>query len=213
VINLNFDDARRYLRAGESISDDYLRDVAQELEELASVKKACLVSPAHREDGFYVVDELDLVLPSNDINALFDQVDSIAVFVVTLGIGVDKKIAFYSHTDMVRSMVLDSLASVYVESVLDELHSECDQKQIGKYPTMRFSPGYGDCPLEIQRQIGDNMDIYRRLGITLSSSNLMIPQKSITAFVGYSDKKQVFSNVCLTCPRQGKCTTKCNKAR
>lgn len=213
MIKLNFDDARRYLKAGESISDEYLGEVAKELEEIASVQKACLISSTHKVDGYYYVDELGLLLTSQDINNMFDQVDTIAVFVVTLGIGVDKKIGFYGHTDMLRSMVLDGLASVYVEQILDELQSECDSMQTGKYPTMRFSPGYGDCPLEIQRQIGDKMDIYRRLGITLSSSNIMIPQKSITAFVGYSHKKQVFSSVCLTCPRHGQCTTKCNKAR
>ena len=48
----------------------------------------------------------------------------------------------------------------------------------------RFSPGYGDLPLSVQPAFLAALDATRRLGITLTSSFLMVPTKSVTAFVG-----------------------------
>ena len=54
----------------------------------------------------------------------------------------------------------------------------------GKEHTRRFSPGYGDMPIEIQVDILQLLDASRRLGMVLTESNLMIPTKSITALIG-----------------------------
>ena len=48
----------------------------------------------------------------------------------------------------------------------------------------RFSPGYGDLPLSLQPEVIRATGADRRLGITLSSSLLMTPKKSVTAIKG-----------------------------
>ena len=48
----------------------------------------------------------------------------------------------------------------------------------------RFSPGYGDVPLSVQRPFLAALDATRRIGVTLTESLLMLPTKSISAFVG-----------------------------
>ena len=48
----------------------------------------------------------------------------------------------------------------------------------------RFSPGYGDVPLSLQRDVLAVLDAQRKLGITLSDTFFMTPCKSVTAFVG-----------------------------
>ena len=52
----------------------------------------------------------------------------------------------------------------------------------------RFSPGYGDLSLETQKQLFSILDCERQLGISLNSSLLMSPSKSVTAFVGLYDE-------------------------
>ena len=47
----------------------------------------------------------------------------------------------------------------------------------------RFSPGYGDLGLENQNVIHSLLDL-GRLGITLSSRCMLIPEKSVTAIAG-----------------------------
>ena len=53
----------------------------------------------------------------------------------------------------------------------------------------RFSAGYGDVPLELQRDIFALLDCPRRIGLTLNESLLMSPSKSVTAIVGISRGK------------------------
>ena len=48
----------------------------------------------------------------------------------------------------------------------------------------RFSPGYGDVPISVQKEFLDSLDAGRRMGILLSESYLMSPSKSVTAIIG-----------------------------
>ena len=45
-------------------------------------------------------------------------------------------------------------------------------------------------PLSDQRALFRVLDVSRRIGVTLSESALMIPQKSVTALIGVSDRPQ-----------------------
>ena len=54
----------------------------------------------------------------------------------------------------------------------------------GIHFTDRFSPGYGDLPLDVQKNIFPLLDCERKIGLTLNESLIMSPSKSVTAFVG-----------------------------
>ena len=45
----------------------------------------------------------------------------------------------------------------------------------------RRSPGYGDLPLSLSRTILDALDAPRRIGVSITDSNLLVPSKSVTA--------------------------------
>ena len=65
----------------------------------------------------------------------------------------------------------------------------------------RFSPGYGDLPLSAQKNIFAVLDPERRIGLTLNSSLLMSPSKSVTAFVGLGNTEKRGSNKCSLCEK------------
>ena len=50
--------------------------------------------------------------------------------------------------------------------------------------SQRYSPGYRDCSLSIKPAFLAALDATRRVGISLTGANLMVPTKSVTAFVG-----------------------------
>ena len=54
----------------------------------------------------------------------------------------------------------------------------------GRTCTPRFSPGYGDLPLETQRDVFRLLDCERKIGVWLNESLLMTPSKSVTAIFG-----------------------------
>jgi len=69
-------------------------------------------------------------------------------------------------------------------------------------PTNRFSPGYGDYPLEKQREVVKILNTEKKLGLSLTDSLLLNPTKSVTAVIGLN-KNEVKGKI--------NCTSKCMK--
>lgn len=111
------------------------------------------------------------------------------VLVCTLGAAFDLEVRRFSARDMRRAALLDALGSAWVESVCDAAEDEIRARFPGKYLTDRFSPGYGDLPLTFQPALTEHAGA-RRIGVTLTDSLLMNPQKSVTAIVGLAETPQ-----------------------
>ena len=76
-----------------------------------------------------------------------------------------------------------------VEKVMDGLEEEI-RKEVeveGKRLKPRRSPGYGDLPLELSRRILDELDAPRKIGVSITESNLLVPSKSVTAICEIED--------------------------
>ena len=111
---------------------------------------------------------------------------SAMVFAATLGAGVDRLLLRYSKISPVHAVVLSSIASSAIEVWCDEVNAEISSI----YETKpRFSPGYGGVRLQYQKDVLSFLDAERKVGITLSDSFMMMPVKSVTAFVGIKEKK------------------------
>ena len=88
--------------------------------------------------------------------------------------------------DTFGAVIADAVGSEYAEAAIELLHGIVTQNCLRKGQSvnrMRFSPGYGDLSLVYQRDVARILQI-DKLGITLSESNIMYPEKSVTAFVG-----------------------------
>lgn len=125
-----------------------------------------------------------------DIRAFLRGCDSVIVFAATLGAEAESLIRRASGRNMGDFVILDAAGSAAIEAVCDNFCEDLAEELAPQYLTDRFSPGYGDMPLSDQRSIFRLLDVSRRIGVSLSESCLMIPQKSVTAFVGISDVPQ-----------------------
>lgn len=112
----------------------------------------------------------------------------VVLFAATLGSGVDTLIHRASITGITKGVILQAAAAAMIEAWCDE-----NQEQIriqmearGLFLRPRFSPGYGDLPLECQRDIVRVLKTAKEIGLTLTESCLMTPVKSVTAFIGVS---------------------------
>lgn len=113
---------------------------------------------------------------------LFD-VSEVIVFAATVGVGLDRLIAKYSRLSPSRALMLQAIGAQRIEAVCDAFCKDlADELKVTLKP--RFSPGYGDLPLGVQKNIFDLLDCSKLIGITLNESLLMSPTKSVTAFVG-----------------------------
>ena len=79
--------------------------------------------------------------------------------------------------------------------------------QRGLHTNWRFSPGYGDLPLDIQPAIVRTLEADKKLGMTATDSNLLIPVKSVTAFVGLFDElREHTKRSCAGCACASHCS-------
>ena len=73
---------------------------------------------------------------------------------------------------------------------LMEFLSEAESKE-GNILCPRFSPGYGDIPLEMQKTFFELLQCQKNLALTLNNSLIMSPEKSVTAFIGIKKLNEV----------------------
>lgn len=108
----------------------------------------------------------------------------------TLGAGFEALLRAEQARSMARAAVLDACGSVWVEAGCDKAEGEISARFPKLYRTDRFSPGYGDLPLALQKDICALLDASRRLGVQVTDSFLLNPSKTVTAVIGLSERPQ-----------------------
>lgn len=106
------------------------------------------------------------------------------VFGATVGLGIDRLIAKYGILSPAKAVIFQALGAERIESLCNTFNKEIKEKYKNVKP--RMSPGYGDIPLKLQRDIFSALDCPRKIGLTLNESMLMSPSKSVTAIIGIS---------------------------
>lgn len=113
-----------------------------------------------------------------------------AVLVCTLGAEFDRRLLEAQARDMARAVVLDACGSAWVEAGCDAAEAELRTLAPGKFLTDRFSPGYGDLPLDVQEPLCALVDAQRRLGVCVTPSRMLNPAKTVTAVIGLAASPQ-----------------------
>lgn len=104
------------------------------------------------------------------------------IFAGTVGIELDRLILKYSRISPSNALAFQAIGAERIEALCDafcsDLRAECTST------SSRFSPGYGDLPLDFQTEIFKVLDCSRKIGLSLNSALLMSPSKSVTAIIG-----------------------------
>ena len=58
------------------------------------------------------------------------------------------------------------------------------------YLTDRFSPGYGDLPISLQDSFLRLVDAQKQIGLTVTTTHILTPRKSVTAIIGLANQPQ-----------------------
>ena len=88
---------------------------------------------------------------------------------------------------------LDDLCAAYCAGLLPQLGA-------GEFLTPPFSPGYGDWSLAAQDRVLDLLQAPKRIGLTLTEGGMLVPENSITALVGLSDRpEEACGQKCMRC--------------
>jgi 5-methyltetrahydrofolate--homocysteine methyltransferase len=126
----------------------------------------------------------DPVFIGDDIAELLGGCDKAALFCATLGAGADKIIEKSRYISPELQLISDALCNAAIEQVCDKIEEQIREKYKGAELTMRFSPGYGDYPIEAQSLILRELNTQKYIGVTCLPSYTMKPTKSVSAVVG-----------------------------
>lgn len=160
------------------------------------------------EKGVEVTDT-NLVLTGNGIRKHLNNSKECVLMAVTLGNDIERKTRLYEKTNLTKALILDACANTAVEEVCDiveeKIREEAEKR--GMKITFRYSPGYEDFPLDIQNNFLRVLDAQKKIGITVSENNLLIPRKSVTAIIGLvnSDVK-INKKSCKNCDHYENCS-------
>ncbi|MBQ6496507.1 MAG: methionine synthase [Firmicutes bacterium] len=185
-----------------------------------------LLAQAHPRAIYRVLGREDVATEGFAITKHLEGCDRVAVLAMTIGGEADALIRRYEVSNMAMALIIDAGASALTEQMADEAErvmieeikakrdAQADAVQTAAgtavkplYFTPRFSPGYGDYPIQYQREILAYVDAARKIGITLTPSNMMMPSKSITALVGLADHPVTGRlATCGECVLREKCT-------
>ncbi|MBP1549121.1 MAG: methionine synthase, partial [Oscillospiraceae bacterium] len=147
-----------------------------------------------------------LSLNGNNISAHLDGCCGAVLLAATLGNSVDKLLRQIQTQDMAKAVILDAMASAAIEQVCDEAEKEISARLGNKHFTWRFSPGYGDFPIEVQKDFLTALNAQKVIGLCASQSGMLTPTKSVTAVIGVHEKSvQQQKHSCESCNMRDRC--------
>ena len=119
----------------------------------------------------------------------------------TLGTEADTLIRRYSIQDMEKAVIAQAVCTAMIEAYCDWAEGEIAKTRelAGLCGTRRYSPGYGDFDIGWQKEFVNLLNCDRRIGLALTSGYMLVPSKSITAIIGYSEEKKYNGNKCSDC--------------
>ena len=122
-------------------------------------------------------------------------------FAATTGAAVQRLIARNALVSPVKGMVTDAIGSAAIEAFCDYVNRKVGDVD---YLRPRFSPGYGDLPLDCQQILLDSLEAKKHIGLALTESKMLTPVKSVTAIIGLSEEKNKCKNKkgCMVCDRK-----------
>lgn len=127
--------------------------------------------------------------------------EEVILFAATIGLQMDRLIRRYTSLSPAKGLFFQAIGAERIESLCDAFNQEMKEElqKEGKFLKPRFSPGYGDLPLEFQKDIFRVLDCSRKIGLTLNESLLMSPTKSVTAIIGIGEKEEIEKKKCSAC--------------
>ena len=140
--------------------------------------------------------------------------DKLVLFAATIGLAPDRLIAKYGRLSPSKALCMQAIGAERIESLCDMFCEEiaADFAEKGYHARRRFSPGYGDFPLDIQKAIFQSLDCPRKIGLSLNDSLLMSPSKSVTALIGLSSESSCIQDEDGNSTSNHKNCAACNKA-
>jgi hypothetical protein len=166
---------------------DMVEKYIEEAVALLDLKGAALRMPITSVDEFRIKLLNNIVFESKSLVKFFLDCQEVLFMAATGGSKIMKAIKEGSAgADVTKAVIFDAVASEMVDSalgwVMDYFSYEL-RRENKTLTSNRFSAGYGDFSLDNQEIIYNALEL-KELGVTLTQSYMLVPEKSVTALAG-----------------------------
>lgn len=182
-------DALRYLgHRGQPLGEDLavvFQNVAAKVNALQATGVAKQFPVARVTPEGVQLAGASLVLPGSHIARHVGTAPAVLLLAVTLGFACERLLRQTACVHAVQGLMADACASSMVENAAEVFSNTLAYEVASQGFTCgkRFSPGYGDFPLSVQPAFLETLGATKTLGIQVTSGDLMVPTKSITAVI------------------------------
>ena len=214
-INIKDEEVLRYLEYKGQIIDDNLKETINQCKNITKAR----INPRYtfrvysikKNKGIIEFEGSNLKLESRDLYNVLKDCNKCILMAATIGLDIEKDIRKYSFTELTKGIIIDSCATTAIEEVCDMVQEEVQNNILedGQYTTLRYSPGYGDLPIEKNKDILNLINGQKEIGLTITTNGIMIPRKSVIAIIGISDNKlSQVKKSCKNCNNKDTCKFK-----
>lgn len=192
ITRIDRSEALRYLAYGGSSPDERILSFMDKCEKklLKAVKGKftfrCF-DISDISDNRVILENCSLIMTGKDICSHLEGCAKAVLMCATIGNDVDRLLREEQVSDMAAAVITDAMASCAVEKVCDAAEDTIRNEYPNMFMTWRFSAGYGDLPINIQKQFLEVTNAGRAIGLFANESSILIPRKSVTAVIGLSD--------------------------
>lgn len=186
----------RYLQTAKDLDDQninrLIKESIAEIKELINFRYLYQKFPIAETEIGVEIKNTTLTLKGKSIKKHLQHSKEVYLMAATLGAQVDKKISFYEKTSVTKSMIFDACATTAIEEGCDQVEAEIKEKVLAagnEDITFRYSPGYGDLGIDIQKEFLRILKAPKKIGLTASKYNMLLPTKSVTAIIGVLEEK------------------------
>lgn len=210
IVKIDEAEALRYLGCKNKEIDEetnrLLKESIAELQEISRLRYVYEIFAIEKENN-NISFENKINIKSDDLSKLFMHCDNAAIMAATIGFEAETKIKYYSVSNLSKAVVFDACAASCIEALCDMAEAEIKAiaEDEGCRITYRYSPGYGDVSVSHQGEILSALNAQRLIGLTASDSSILIPRKSVTAFIGFDKSNTLHEKSCLNCNLMGNC--------
>ena len=187
LTKINAEEARRYagLQKAENFSQVMIEEACEDALLLAAPKGIWTVYDYDCLEGT-VKGDFSCRLEGESIKKHLAGCEKVIFLAATVGDGIESMVTRrFQNDEYTASLLLDAAATAAIEQVGDGIEKLLRPKAAAKGYAMRwrFSPGYGDWPIEQQPEVA-RLSHAEEIGVRLSSAMMLVPRKSITAVIG-----------------------------
>jgi len=172
-------------RAVKELIEHYLRKIRRLAQPVGTWQTFSVLG---REPEKTSLHSATLIIAGTSTAAHFKTCEKITLLATTLGGEVDHLLLRLSPQEPTKALIADAVASGAIEWFTEQFDRYLAEqiRHKGYFPTARFSPGYGDWPLNWQKEFLADIK-GEQIGLTTTEYFLLQPTKSITAAIGWSN--------------------------